>query len=292
MHEAAGFIETRNWSALMAASDAMNKAAEVESLGEMESGGGYVSTMVGGEVGAVRAAVAAGSAVAKANGTFISENVIASLNPVVWDRFIYHKPLPQPVPSTMALGLIETMGFVAMVQAADAATDAARVELAGLFIPGGGYHALIIRGEVDAVRSAVQAGSEEAQRVNKVITQHVIPRPHVSLQSLFYSGTAVEQSPSSGEGNARGYIETKGYTPIVEAADAALKAAPVEALGWQKVGGGLVSIILGGEVGAVNTAVETGAARAESVGELITSWVLPGPHAAVNEIIQRPEKKK
>ncbi|MCA9728447.1 MAG: ethanolamine utilization microcompartment protein EutM [Candidatus Eisenbacteria bacterium] len=77
-----------------------------------------------------------------------------------------------------ALGLIETRGFVAMVEAADAMLKAARVQLVGYEKIGGGYVTAIIRGDVAACRAATEAGSRAASKVGEVVSVHVIPRPH------------------------------------------------------------------------------------------------------------------
>jgi len=88
---------------------------------------------------------------------------------------------------------------------------------------------------------------------------------------------------------ALGLIETKGYVPSVEAADAMLKAAKVTLLGHVRVGGGLVSVMVRGDVGAVKAATDAGAAAAEKVGELISVHVIPHPHNEVESIL--PETK-
>jgi ethanolamine utilization protein EutM len=77
-----------------------------------------------------------------------------------------------------ALGLIETRGFVAMVEAADAMLKAARVTLVGYEKIGGGYVTAVVRGDVAAVRAATEAGSVAASKVGEVVSVHVIPRPH------------------------------------------------------------------------------------------------------------------
>lgn len=77
-----------------------------------------------------------------------------------------------------ALGLIETRGFVAMVEAADAMLKAARVTLVGYEKIGGGYVTAVIRGDVAACRAATEAGSLAASKVGEVVSVHVIPRPH------------------------------------------------------------------------------------------------------------------
>jgi ethanolamine utilization protein EutM len=82
-----------------------------------------------------------------------------------------------------ALGMIETKGFAAMVEASDAMVKAAQVELVGFEKIGGGYVTTIVRGDVAAVRAAVDAGIQAAQKVGEIISTHIIPRPHPNVDS-------------------------------------------------------------------------------------------------------------
>jgi len=87
---------------------------------------------------------------------------------------------------------------------------------------------------------------------------------------------------------ALGMIETRGLVGAIEAADAMVKAAQVELIGKETVGGGLVTVMVRGDVGAVKAATDAGAAAAEKVGELISVHVIPRPHAEVESIL--PQK--
>ena len=82
---------------------------------------------------------------------------------------------------TDALGMIETRGFAAMVEASDAMVKAAKVELTCYEKIGGGYVTAIVRGDVAAVRAAVDAGTRAAERVGEIVATHVIPRPHTNV---------------------------------------------------------------------------------------------------------------
>ena len=84
---------------------------------------------------------------------------------------------------------------------------------------------------------------------------------------------------------ALGMIETRGLVSAIEAADAMVKAANVHLLGKELVGGGLVTVMVRGDVGAVKAAVEAGAAAAKRVGELISVHVIPRPHGEVEVIL-------
>lgn len=84
---------------------------------------------------------------------------------------------------------------------------------------------------------------------------------------------------------ALGMVETKGLVGSVEAADAMIKAANVTLIGREQVGGGLVTVLVRGDVGAVKAAVDAGAAAASRVGELISVHVIPRPHSEVEAIL-------
>lgn len=86
---------------------------------------------------------------------------------------------------------------------------------------------------------------------------------------------------------ALGMIETKGLVASIEAADAMVKAANVSLIGKVHVGGGLVTVMVRGDVGAVKAATDAGAAAAERVGELLSIHVIPRPHSDVEMILPK-----
>ena len=86
---------------------------------------------------------------------------------------------------------------------------------------------------------------------------------------------------------ALGMIETRGLTAAIEAADAMFKAAEVVLVGTEKIGSGLVSVMVRGDVGAVKAAVEAGSAAAERLGEVIATHVIPRPHNDVEKILPK-----
>jgi ethanolamine utilization protein EutM len=83
-----------------------------------------------------------------------------------------------------ALGFVETVGLVAATEAADAMVKAANVEIVARQQPGGGYTAIIVRGDVGAVKAAVEAGAAAAKAVGRVASAHIIPRPHDDIASI------------------------------------------------------------------------------------------------------------
>lgn len=84
----------------------------------------------------------------------------------------------------IALGMIETRGLIGSIEAADAMVKAADVTLIGKVHVGGGLVTVMVRGEVGAVKAAVDAGAAAAQRVGNLISQHVIPRPHSEVEGI------------------------------------------------------------------------------------------------------------
>src|SRR5437870_13062511 len=86
---------------------------------------------------------------------------------------------------------------------------------------------------------------------------------------------------------ALGMVETKGLVALIEASDAMLKAANVNLIGWQKIGSGLVTAFVVGDVAAVKAAVDAGAAAAGGSGEVIGVQVIPRPHEDVNSILPK-----
>jgi len=84
---------------------------------------------------------------------------------------------------------------------------------------------------------------------------------------------------------ALGMIECKGFAAVVEASDAMVKAAKVELVSYEKIGGGYVTAIVRGDVAACKAAVEAGARGAERVGEVVSVHVIPRPHLNVDEVL-------
>ncbi|XMB72933.1 BMC domain-containing protein [Mycoplasmatota bacterium WC30] len=91
-----------------------------------------------------------------------------------------------------ALGLIETRGFVGAIEAADAMVKSANVRLIGKEKTGSGLVTVMVRGDVGAVKAAVEAGSEAARRVGELVSAHVIPRPHEDVEELLKSSVVTK----------------------------------------------------------------------------------------------------
>ncbi len=175
-----------------------------------------------------------------------------------------------------AIGMVETVGLVGVVEAGDAMAKAASVQLLGWDRVGSGLVTVFCSGDVAAVKSAVDAGSTAAAKVGEVHSVHVIPRPHSELTAVVPERD--DSSDSDDRIRALGLIETKGTIGVVEAADAMSKAADVEIVKLQDIGGGYITVIVSGDVGSVQASVSAGAESAERVGELVAQHVIPRPH--------------
>jgi len=172
-----------------------------------------------------------------------------------------------------ALGILETTGLTGIIAGGDAMVKAARVELSGWDKVGSGMVTIFCRGDVAAVKSAVDAGAQAASSVGEVRAVHVIARPHVDLGVLI----PTNEGGSIDGVRALGMLESRGTTGVVEAADAMEKAADVDLVRVVEIGGGFMTVLIAGDVGSVQSAVTAGAEAAERVGEVITRHVIARP---------------
>ena len=184
-----------------------------------------------------------------------------------------------------ALGLIETKGLVCLIEGTDAMLKAADVNVIGWDKAGSALVTTFVKGDVAAIKAALDAGAEAAGRVGEVVSVHVIARPHDELGAMLPKPktAAVDPkkpvvAPASPSAGAVGLIETKGWVGMVEATDAMGKAANVEVIKTIQIGGAYVTTIVRGDVGSVKAAVDAGSAAAGKVGELISSHVIARPH--------------
>jgi microcompartment protein CcmL/EutN len=184
-----------------------------------------------------------------------------------------------------ALGLLECKGLVALMEGTDAMLKAANVEMIGWDKAGSGMVTAFVKGDVAAVKAAIDAGAEAAGRIGTVVAVNVIARPHDELGGLLPKQKKAAEAkpgppvgPHSQNNQAIGSVETKGWVGTVEASDAMGKAANVEVVKVIQIGGAFVTTIVRGDVGSVSAAVAAGAEAAGKVGELIASHVMARPH--------------
>ncbi|HRE99389.1 MAG TPA: BMC domain-containing protein [Pirellulaceae bacterium] len=199
-----------------------------------------------------------------------------------------------------ALGLLETTGFTPAMVALDAMEKAARIEIIQAELNDALGVVLKIAGDVANVSRAIETGREWAERMGGKPSAQVISRPTPDIWPVVDGPREVnpliqqevvhrpadrakgDRSVSdSAEGSALGFIETQGFTAVFQAIDTACKAANVEVLGKEKLGGGYVTIVIRGDVAAVAAAVESGKRQVEGLGKLIAAHVIPRPSASV-----------
>jgi carbon dioxide concentrating mechanism protein CcmO len=188
----------------------------------------------------------------------------------------------QPEFRDMALGLVSTQSFPAIVGTADMMLKSAGVHLVGYEKIGSGHCTAIIRGRIADVRLAVDAGAETAKQFSQFVSSLVIARPLPNLEYVLPISNRLSQLAASG-GQSRlshqavGLLETRGFPAMVGAADAMLKAAEVHLASYETVGAGLCTAIIRGSVANVAVAVEAGMHEAERIGELNAVMVIPRP---------------
>ncbi len=126
---------------------------------------------------------------------------------------------------------------------------------------------------------------------NEKKTTSTRKQPAAKTAAATKQQTAPENAPAKNKEvhimsqEALGMVETRGLTAAIEAADAMVKAANVVLIGTEKIGSGLVTVMVRGDVGAVKSAVEAGAANASKLGELVATHVIPRPHGDVEKIL-------
>jgi microcompartment protein CcmL/EutN len=202
---ALGLLEVKSWSAALAGLDAAQKAGDVELIqAELNDFYGVVLKL-SGSVADVRAAVGAGEAVVRGMKVECVSDVIPAPTPVaaagmiappeynvLIEQDVVHNPRPSgnqkerfvAEQTPFAIGLIETQGFTAVIEAIDTAAKAANVEVLGKEKLGGGYVTIVIKGDVAAVQAAVDAGRAKVDGLGKLIAAHVIARPSAAILSL------------------------------------------------------------------------------------------------------------
>lgn len=200
MKQALGLIEVRGWSPAMVVLDTLDKAAEVR-LFQVELNDLYGACIkILGRTADVHAAIEAGKAIAAKMRVEVVADVIDSPDPraeksfnakpefnLLIEQDVVHNPREDATVDTQApfaIGLIETQGLTAVIEAIDTACKAANVEVIGREKLGGGYVTVIIKGDVAAVKAAVEAGKAKVDGLGKLIAAHVIARPSAAILSL------------------------------------------------------------------------------------------------------------
>ena len=206
-----------------------------------------------------------------------------------------------------ALGLIEISGLSPSLVALDALDKASSVRLLQVELNDQLGALIKITGDSAAVSAAVAAARAAAEQMHAKAVATVINAPDAGVwpaieskpefnalleAHVVYIPAGPKAKPESNNVNgsfALGLIETQGLTAVLEALDAAAKAASVEVVGREKLGGGYVTVIIRGDVAAVKAAVEAGRARIEALnlGKVIATHVIPRPSEAVLSILPK-----
>ncbi len=200
---AMGLIEIGGWSPSMVVLDRMEKTAEVELFQVELNDLAGAMIKITGPLGAVRAAIEAGRTLAEEMHAVCVTDIIANpeprgrrgwtggkeYNPLI-EQDVVHTPDERcrearvKGQAPFAVGLIETQGFTAVFEAIDTACKTADVEVLAREKLGGGYITVVIKGDVAAVRAAVEAGKAKVDGLGKLIAAHVIPSPTEAVLSL------------------------------------------------------------------------------------------------------------
>jgi microcompartment protein CcmL/EutN len=200
------------------------------------------------------------------------------------------------------VGLLETTGLAPTLAAVDAMQKAADVRVLECELNDFYGVCTKITGSTAAVATAIEAGRRVADRMGGRPVTDVIPRvdpqamqairspreynPLIQQDVVFFpeyepSPTGQRAAMSQDNSFALGLIETQGFTAVFEAIDTACKAANVEVVGKEKLGGGYVTVIIRGDLSAVTAAIEAGKTKVEGLGKLIAAHVLARPSPAV-----------
>lgn len=189
-----------------------------------------------------------------------------------------------------ALGLIETLGMVPAIYGADSMLKAADVQLISYENVGSTLVTIMVKGDVAAVKASVDAGAAAAKTIGKLTACNVMPRPAKGVGDVV-SVHALDDSinaDGSQRSMALGLIETFGIIYVLEAADAMVKAANVELIGYENVASGYISVLIQGDVAACQAAVAAGVKAVEELGTSVySSVVIPTPHPDLAKLIKR-----
>jgi carbon dioxide concentrating mechanism protein CcmO len=201
-------------------------------------------------------------------------------------KLLAQTPLGQQPTSrepSLALGLVSTKSFPAIVGTADMMLKSAEVTLVGYEKIGSGHCTAIVRGKTADVRLAVEEGARTAEQFGQLVSKMILARPMPNLEAIFPIGKHLARIAQEQQGYSRlsnqslGLVETRGFPAMVGAADAMLKAADVQLAGYEKIGDGLCTAIIRGSVANVAVAVEAGMYEAERIGELSAVMIIPRP---------------
>jgi len=200
---------------------------------------------------------------------------------------------------TEALALIEIGGWSPAMVVLDSMEKCAGVRLLQTELNDSPGVCMKLYGALGAIESAARAAEETARAMQTRILAHVIPGPSELSRSAYEAApeisplieqavVQVPEYPMSDQSTfAVGLIETQGFTAVFEAIDTALKTAAVEVLAREKLGGGYITVLIKGDVAAVQAAVDAGKAKVEGLGRLIAAHVIASPSRGVLSLLPK-----
>ncbi len=214
-----------------------------------------------------------------------------------------------------ALGILETAGWTPAMVALDTMEKAASISVWQVELNDMLGTVIKIIGSVDSVTAAVEAGYAAAAAMNGRPQRAVIPRPSVASSKAIASPVEVSpliqqavvkdfmpnpftsNSSSTATSESRivsnepiqalGFIETQGFTAVFEAIDTACKAAQVDVVGKEKLGGGYITVVVRGDVAAVRAAIDAARSKVEGLGKLIAAHVIARPSQSVMALLPK-----
>lgn len=204
---------------------------------------------------------------------------------------------------TEAIGIMEVIGLGPSMVTLDTMAKTADVRL--LQVELNDYYGTVVKiaGSTAAIQTAIEAGCELVEHMGGQCTSTVLTSPDdaalpgimsgreyqplIHQDVVFFPNEAYVKEPTVATSDpfAVGLIETQGFTAVIEGVDTAIKAANVEVIAKEKLGGGYVTVVLKGDVAAVTAAVEAGRAAAESIGTIISAHVIARPSPAILSLL-------
>jgi carbon dioxide concentrating mechanism protein CcmO len=210
------------------------------------------------------------------------------------------------IDTSQAFGVVETTGWTPTMLALDAMEKSADVTLWHVELNDFLGACIKIVGRVDAVRTAVSAGHAVAEQMQGKPVSTVIPKlssggrdaiaSKIEFNPLIQQNVVYEPlSSEADKGNsvsaesvqALGFIETQGFTAVFQAIDTACKAAQVEVVGKEKLGGGFITVVIRGDVAAVGAAIDAARPCVEGLGKLIAAHVIARPSQSVLALLPK-----
>jgi microcompartment protein CcmL/EutN len=216
-------------------------------------------------------------------------------------------------PVTEALGILEVTGLTPALVALDRMDKTAGIRVVQAELNDWLGFVLKVSGSVSDVQAAIAAGVQTAeemggkpkstvinrpdpkawpgieskQEFTPLMQRNVVINPSYEARGLEIHSKLGDQAVADNPSFALGFIETQGFTAVFEAIDSACKAANVEVLGKEKLGGGYITVIVKGDVAAVKAAIDAGSAKVGALGKLIAGHVIARPSAAVLSLLPK-----